>query len=60
MMMAFTPKDNVAEYIAQSLTKDKNNVFVVAPAFEQSGSGHGLKSYREPVTLEEVGLIDLN
>ena len=45
---------NVAEYIAQSLTKDKSDVFVVAPAFEQSGSGHGLKSYREPVTLEQV------
>ena len=44
----------VAESIALELVKKKENIYIVAPSEEQSGSGHGLISYQRPVKLKKV------
>jgi len=44
----------VAESIALELAKKKEDIYVVAPSEEQSGSGHGLISYQRPVKLKKV------
>ena len=44
----------VAESIALELVKKQENIYVVAPSEEQSGSGHGLISYQRPVKLKKV------
>ena len=45
----------IAESIAFDLCKEKKDIIIVAPSREQSGSGHGLESYRSSITLERVG-----
>ena len=46
---------HIAEKIAFGLCKQRKDIVTVAPSSEQSGSGHGLKSYRSSVTLQRVG-----
>jgi len=48
------PGLEVAEAIAQELAGPKGEVWVVAPAFEQSGVAHSV-SYVRPMRLERIG-----
>ena len=44
----------IAESIALELVKKQEDIYVVAPSKEQSGSGHGLISYQRPVKLKKI------
>ncbi len=45
----------IAEAIAFEICKERKDIIIVAPSKEQSGSGHGLESYRNSINLERVG-----